>query len=209
MMTTKNGSKATLADVMGAVQGVGQEVKHIRVKVDKLEGRVDKLEAAGPVLKTRIVNSYTKDEPAKTLTARPAQLPRRDDDQGEDEAIAGGKWIKELKTKTCNKIGLTKTSKRDAWKLLLYMPGLRRPATFIAWDGVSDLLDFFAEVLPGLSMDHFDEEAWREVDNGGDRKTPILSWIEDFDPFVVEWFKTAPNGQGHTFINIEAVYPVE
>jgi hypothetical protein len=213
-MSNKNGTQAaevTLTDVMSAVQGVGSQVVIIREKVDGLEKRVVKLEGTGPVLKTRIVNSYAKDKtqpvkPAAKVAPRPAA---RHDDEGEDEAIAGGKWEKVIRTKPCNKIGITKTSKRDSWKLLLFMPGMRRPATFIGWDGVGEMIDFFAEVLPELSMDHFDEEAWREMDDGKDRKTPILSWLDDFDPFLVDWFKTQPNGNGHTFINIEACYPMD
>lgn len=206
---SNNGSKAkevTLADVMGAVRGVGDQVQVIRVKVDKLESRVDKLEQQGPQLKTRIVRSY--ESPAQPAPARPAPpqpAVRPDDDDGEDEAIRNGVWEKVIKTKPCNKVSLTKTRKRDAWKLLLHMPGLRRPATFIAWDGPEQAIDFFCEVVPWLSLDYFDEDGWQAQDNG-QGTAPIFH--QESVNFLVDWFKTAPNERGHTFVNVEAVYPL-
>ncbi|MEM7034640.1 MAG: hypothetical protein AAF629_34180, partial [Chloroflexota bacterium] len=164
--------------------------------------RVTKLEDQGPILKTRISDSYITTKPP----AAPKPQRRIDDDTGEDEAIAGGKWAKVVKTKPCNRLSITKTRKRDAWKVLLYMPGLRRPATFIGWDGADQIVDFFGEVAPWLTMDHFDETAWTEVDDGQGSAKILHS--EDVN-FLVDWFKTSPNTMGQTFVNIEAVYPLD
>jgi hypothetical protein len=206
-MSTKQANKqATMDDVLAAVSGVGQKVDHLAGKVDALDKRVTVLEQK-PALKPRVVHQVQKNGSAPQPAAKPVPQPavRQDDDDGEDEAIRSGTWEKVIKQKPCNRVSITKTRNRDAWKLLLHMPGLRRPATFIGWDGHQEIVDFFSEVMPWLNDDYFDQAEWEAMDGGSG--TPPVFHQQEVN-FLVDWFKTAPNGRGHTFVNVEAVYPV-
>lgn len=191
----------------------------INNRLDTLENRVVALEQSGPVLKTRLVgfNGNGQAAPAANGHAAPGQplppravprtaiIPRHDDDEGEDDAIAAGSWAKVVKKNRCNRVSLTKTRNRDSWKLILSMPGRRRPATFIAWDGAEEALTMFSDVMPELSLENFDQGSWERKDRGGDRVPIIAQWDASF---MVEWYQTAPNAQGKTFINVETVYPL-
>lgn len=193
--------------------------QQINTRLDTLETRVTHLESSGPVLKTRIVNGSAgpygngntnghgapKREAPKAI-ARETIVPRHDDDAGEDEALASGSWAKIVKTNRCNRVSLTKTRKRDCWKLILSLPGRSRPATFIGWDGPEQILMMFADVMPELSLEDFDEPTWAKKDRGQDRPPLLRQWDTNF---TVEWFQTAPVGHnGATFIQVETVYPL-
>jgi|GEM_PF-5284309 len=188
----------------------------INTRLDNLDARVTTLEQQGPVLKTRMVglnggNGHTspqpQPQPKPKAIPRDQIIPRHDDDEAEDEAIASGQWAKHIKRSRCNRVSLTKTRKRDAWKLLLKMPGERRPAVFTGWNGTQEIIDFFADVMPEMSLEDFDEPTWAKLDKG--QEPPIMTqWDVNF---TVEWFKTAPvifNGKLCTFINVESVYPL-
>lgn len=193
----------------------------VNQRLDGLETRVLKLEQEGPILKTRMVglngNGHSDLSPSPERRGvrgevpkaipRDQIIPRHDDDEAEDEAIASGQWAKHIKRSRCNRVSLTKTRKRDAWKLLLKMPGERRPAVFTGWNGTQEIIDFFADVMPEMSLEDFDEPTWAKLDKG--QEPPIMTqWDVNF---TVEWFKTAPvifNGKLCTFINVESVYPL-
>lgn len=212
-------SKTNVNDrILEAIGQVGQKLDGLAAKVDGIDRRVTALEQ--PVtLKPRVVASNGNGHALARPVSQPSPAPARgeatqggatvrhrpDDDDGEDEAIRGGAWEKVVKTKPCNRISITKTRKRDAWKILLHMPGLRRPATFIAWDGPQDAVEFFAEVLPWLSLDYFDEDGWTAQDSG--QGTAPIFFQQEVN-FLADWFKTAPNERGHTFVNVEAIYPI-
>jgi hypothetical protein len=210
---------ATLDDVMNAVTGVGQQVKTLAVTVEAIDQRVTALEQQPPVLKTRMVGAngnglanqgaygngnITKEKPK--AIPREVIVPRHDNDEAEDEALAAGAWAKTIKTNRCNRISLTKTRKRDCWKMILGLPGRSRPATFIGWDGPEQIMMMFADVMPELSLDDFDEATWAKKDRGQERPPLLKQWDVNF---TVEWFQTAPTGHnGATFISVETVYPL-
>ena len=191
----------------------------INNRLDTLETRVVALEQAGPVLKTRLVGfNGNGNAPAQTGHVAPSQpvapravqrtaiIPRHDDDEGEDEAIEAGSWAKVIKKNRCNRVSLTKTRKRDCWKLILSLPGRSRPATFIGWDGPEQIMTMFADVMPELSLDDFDNAAWAKKDEGQERPPLLNQWDTSF---MVEWYQTAPIGHnGATFITVETVYPL-
>lgn len=194
----------------------------INTRLDTLENRVVALEQTGPVLKTRLVgfngNGNVSVAPQSSGHApalapippravpRTAIIPRHDDDEGEDDAIAAGSWAKVIKKNRCNRVSLTKTRKRDCWKLILSLPGRSRPATFIGWDGPEQILMMFADVMPELSLDDFDNAAWAKKDKGQERPPLLNQWDTSF---MVEWYQTAPIGHnGATFITVETVYPL-
>lgn len=199
----------------------------INNRLDTLENRVVALEQSGPVLKTRLVGfngngngnpplsggegSGVRVAPALApipprAVPRTAIIPRHDDDEGEDDAIAAGSWAKVIKKNRCNRVSLTKTRKRDCWKLILSLPGRSRPATFIGWDGPEQILTMFADVMPELSLDDFDSVAWAKKDKGQERPPLLNQWDTSF---MVEWYQTTPTGHnGATFITVETVYPL-
>lgn len=200
----------------------------INTRLDTLETRVVALEQAGPVLKTRLVgfngngNGHNQATPLPVggvgggrvagsevkprAVPRETIVPRHDDDTGEDDAIAAGSWAKIIKKNRCNRVSLTKTRKRDCWKLILSLPGRSRPATFIGWDGPEQILMMFADVMPELSLDDFDNAAWAKKDKGQERPPLLTQWDVNF---MVEWYQTAPAGHnGATFITVETVYPL-
>lgn len=192
-MATK---EATMSDVLNAVKGVGSKVEALAGRVEAIDRRVNALEQKKAV------------KPREVAPA-PVAAPPAVDDQ-EDELIKSGSWQKMTKVSSCNRVSITKTRKRDSWKLLLHLPGVRRPATFIAWDGPQAAVDFFAEVLPWLSLDHFDEEQWAVLDDAS-TTPPVLYNSEAEGQAVackVEWFRTQPNATGQTFINVESVFPI-
>jgi hypothetical protein len=209
--STKAKASTTLDDVLGAVKGVGQRVDKLTGKVDAIDKRVTVLEAQ-PQLKTRIVqqqgNGHGQAVQAAPVVAPAPQVvyvPARPQDEGEDEAIQAGIWEKVIKTSRCYKIGVTKTRNRDSWKLKLYMRGQRRPATLIGWDGTAELVEYMKEVWPEVSDETFDEGTFAAQDKGKD--IPV-EFQYDGVHFLVDWFRTAPNWRGHTFINVEGVYPL-
>lgn len=199
----------------------------INSRLDTLETRVVALEQSGPTLKTRLVGfngngngqltnagpygngNISSPAPAPIpprAVQRTAIIPRHDDDEGEDEAIEAGSWAKIIKKNRCNRVSLTKTRKRDCWKLILSLPGRSRPATFIGWDGPEQILTMFADVMPELSLDDFDNAAWAKKDKGQERPPLLNQWDTSF---MVEWYQTAPAGHnGATFITVETVYPL-
>ncbi|MCK6629319.1 MAG: hypothetical protein L6R45_29600 [Anaerolineae bacterium] len=197
----------------------------VNQRLDGLETRVLKLEQEGPILKTRLVGlngsapqAELSPTPEKTTAGRAERgarpkaiprdqiIPRHDNDEAEDEAIAAGSWAKIIKTNRCNRVSLTKTRKRDCWKMILSLPGRSRPATFIGWDGPEQILTMFADVMPELSLDDFDNGAWAKKDKGQERPPILKQWDVNF---TVEWFQTAPTGHnGATFISVETVYPL-
>lgn len=202
---TKEAQQAepTLGDVLGAVKDVGGRVTALTNKVDSVERRVTALEKA-PAMKPRVVQQ----QPAPTNGRQAPEVvyaQPQAQDEGEDEAIQAGNWEKVIRTSRCYKLGVTKTRIRDSWKLKLYMRGQRRPATVIGWDGTANLIEFMREVWPEISEDHFDEETFKEADEGKD--IPVEFQFDNVH-FLVDWFRTAPNYRGHTFINVEGVYPL-
>jgi hypothetical protein len=205
----------TLDDVLGAVTGVGKRVDALSNKVDSIDRRVTSLEKQ-PMLKTRVVH---QERPAgtngtgKVVQAQPAakaapKVVRREDPAaaGEDEAIKAGTWEKVVKTSQCYKIGITKTRARDAWKIKMYLRGQRRPATLVGFDGTQELIDFMQEVWPPISEGYFVEDKFAEEDTG--KSDPPEFQYDDGVHFLVDWFRTAPNFRGHTYINVEGVYPL-
>jgi len=218
-MTTTTKKSDTDNDVLSAIRQVGQDVKEIKQDVAGLKQRVTALEQQPPVLKTRMVgvngnglvnqgaygNGNIVKEKPKAIP-REVIVPRHDDDEAEDEALAAGAWAKVIKTNRCNRISLTKTRKRDCWKMILSLPGRSRPATFIGWDGPEQIMMMFADVMPELSLDDFDEATWAKKDRGQERPPLLKQWDVNF---TVEWFQTAPTGHnGATFISVETVYPL-
>jgi hypothetical protein len=226
-MTTKPTTPTkpvTLDDVMNAVTGVGHQVKTLAVTVEAIDKRVTVLEQQPPILKTRMVgvgngngNGLVNQGPygnGNIIKEKPKAIPREvvtpsyhDDGGGdEDEALASGAWAKVIKTNRCNRVSLTKTRKRDCWKMILSLPGRSRPATFIGWDGPEQILMMFADVMPELSLDDFDQATWAKKDKGQERPPLLKQWDVNF---TVEWFQTAPTGHnGATFISVETVYPL-
>jgi hypothetical protein len=214
--------EATLDDVLGAVQGVGKRVDALDNKVSSIDRRVTSLEKS-PGLKTRIVhqvqgaNGTAKAVQAEPPTARTPVRPPADvrhDDEGEDEAIASGNWEKVVKRSRCYRIDVTKVRSpqfADCWKLLLRMRGQRRPAVICGFDGTQELIEMMREVWPSVNEDIFDEalfeERWAER-RQADPKAPMPIVYSEDVLFEVDWFRTAPNYRGHTFINVEGLYPI-
>jgi hypothetical protein len=214
-MATATKNKATsLDDVLGAVNGVGQRVDALSNKVDSIDRRVSSLEKQ-PALKTRVVhqpsgNGRVQSPPEVIKPVTPVQ-----DDEGEDEAIAAGTWEKSVKTSRCYRIDVTKVRSPQfayAWKLLLRLRGQRRPAVIIGWNGTDELIEMMREAWPAVNEDIFDEalfeEKWAERRQADAMAPPPIVHSDDNVLFEVDWFRTAPNHRGHTFINVEGVYPV-
>ncbi len=206
-MTTQK--QTTIDDVLHAITGVGQKVDHLTQRVEVIDQRVTVLEQQ-PTLKTRLVGANGSGHPPTVekpkAVAREVIVPRLDDDEGEDEAVQSGQWAKVIKKNRCNRVSLTKTRKRDCWKMILSLPGRSRPATFIGWDGPEQILTMFADVMPELSLEDFDQGTWAKKDKGQERPPLLKQWDVNF---VVEWFQTGPTGHnGATFIQVETVYPL-
>lgn len=212
MATAKTKETTSLTDVLGAVNGVGRKVDGLAKRVDVIDQRVKVLEAK-PDLKTRVVhqsgNGRVAPAPEVTRPVTPVQ-----DDEGEDEAIAAGTWEKSVKTSRCYRIDVTKVRSPQfayAWKLLLRLRGQRRPAVVIGWNGTDELIEMMREVWPTVNEDIFDEalfeEKWAERRQADAMAPPPIVHSDDV-LFEVDWFRTAPDYRGHTFINVEGVYPV-
>lgn len=203
-MATK-AKTTTLEDVLGFMQGMDRKLDNLTVRVEALDKRVTVLEAK-PELKTRIVQQGGN---GQGPVARPApKVVQRDpspQDEGEDEAIQSGTWEKVIKTSRCYMVGVSKTLDRKHWKLKMYMRGYRRPATMVGFDGEAPLVEFMKEVWPEISLDTFDEQTFVDADQG---KEVPPEFQYDGMHFLVDWFRTAPNWRGHTFINVEGVYPL-
>lgn len=208
---------ATLDEVLGAVKGVGRKVDGLARRVDVLDKRVTVLEAK-PDLKTRVVQQTLTPNPSPNGRGgtSPQVTSPQQEDEGEEEALLSGTWEKVVKTSRCYRIDVTKVRSPQfayAWKLLLRLRGQRRPATIIGFNGTDELIDLMREVWPTVNEDIFDEaqfeEAWTER-RKSDAMVPMpIIYSEENVHFLVDWFRTAPNYRGHTFINVEGVYPLE
>ena len=220
--TTK--TTTSLDEVLGAVQGVGKRVDAMGNKLDSIDRRVTALEKA-PSLKTRIVQQTqgNNGSTAQAIQAAPQPTARtpvrppadvRHDDEGEDEAIAAGNWEKVVKRSRCYRIDVTKVRSpqfADCWKLLLRMRGQRRPAVIVGFEGTQELIEMMREVWPSVNEDIFDEavfdERWAERRQADPKALMPIIYSEDA-LFEVDWFRTAPNWRGHTFINVESLFPI-
>lgn len=209
MATKDEGRKtATLDDIMGAVRGVGRKVDTLTTRVDVLDQRVTSLETT-PSLKTRIVHQ------ARNGGGQVTQ-PEVSDEELEEEAIMSGGWEKVVKKARCYRIDVTKVRSpqfADCWKLIFRLRGERRPATLIGFDGLNELIEMVRDVWPQVNEDIFDEALFEEkwaARRKTDPKAPLpIIYSEENVLFEVECFQTAPNYRGHTYINVERLYPLD
>lgn len=207
---------ATLDDVLGAVNGVGQRVDALDNKVSSIDRRVMALERA-PALKTRIVHQQGSNGNGQVQPQPVQQAPVEvSDEELEEEAIRSGIWEKVVHKSRCYRIDVSKVRSpqyADCWKLILRLRGERRPATLCSFDGLNQMIEMMREVWPAINEDIFDEalfeERWAEQRKVDPRAPMPIIHSDDNVLFEVEWFKTAPNYRGHTFINVERVYPIE
>ena len=171
--------EATLNDVLLAI-------KKVDTKVDNLDQRLTVVEAKAKSVvrpKAKVIQPAAAAQSVVKPAVQPIQSEIDD-------------WVPTITKSRCNKIKIIKTRNGDYPKLLLYMPGNRRAASFIGWDGEQEILDFFSETCPWLSLDHFIDKELQ---------------FDDFEQFWVQWYKTKPvprGGRMVTFINIESVQKI-
>ncbi len=176
-MTVK---EATLNDVLQAVGAVGTKVDRLDARVGVLENRVAVVEGMGKAMPRA----------ARAAAPAPAVEPPAQAETADD-------WQKDIKTSACYKVTIGRTKNDDHSKILCHLRGYSKPACKIGWDGDQELVDFFGEVLPWLSLEHF-------IDKGQTGQAE-----ESYDAnFLADWYRSKPNAMKKTFINIDAVYPV-
>jgi hypothetical protein len=164
---------------------VGGKVDKLDARVGALENRVSVVEAQGKAMP----RAARQNAPAAVAPSPLPPLP-----EGEGKAAADD-WQKDIKTSACYRVTIGRTKNDEQSKVNCHLRGYSKPAGKIGWDGDQELVDFFGEVLPWLSLEHFIPKGSKDT--------------ECYDVnFLVDWYRSKPNGMGKTFVNIDAVYPV-
>lgn len=114
-------------------------------------------------------------------------------------------WVRQVTRSRCNMVGITKTRTLEHWKLNMYLPGFRRPATLVAFNGYQEIISLMQEVWPEICEDKFDEGTFAAKNKGR-----VMPYEELYTGvlFEVDWYRSKPNANGKTYVNVEGVIPI-
>lgn len=175
--------------ILNAIQGVQTDVQGLKQDVQRIDQRVTALEGRSKALPRSAVQSQ-----GQAARPAPVQTPTTSDNTEQ--------WQKTVNVSQCYRITISKTLKRNYWKVLYYLRGWKYPVYSIGREGPGQLVEFLGEVCPQLTLDHFVEGDFQQMDTDDDPPEIVALDVN----FKVQWYKLPPNEYGVQYKNVEAVY---